>query len=111
MLWVPLDPHYCKLSENQEKSPRFCPMFSMLWGVCVLLAAALIQSPSLHLNFLVLLINILADSFVAVVWFGEMGSPFVTRVGLKLCVTLLPQPPKRWDSQSWPPYPVENTST
>lgn len=77
----------------------------------MLLAAALIQSPSLHLNFLVLLVNILADSFIAVVWFGEMGSPFVTRVGLKLCVILLPQPPKRWDSQSWPPYPVENTST
>lgn len=83
----------------------------MLWGVCVLLAAALIQLPSLYLNFLVLLVNILTDSFVAVVWFGEMGSPFVTRVGLKLYVILLPQPPKHWDSQSWPPCLVENTST
>lgn len=73
MLWVPLDPHYCKLRENQEKSPWFCPVFSMLWGVRALLAAALIQPPSLYLNFLVLLINILADSFIAVVCFGEMG--------------------------------------
>ena len=111
MLWVPLDPHYCKLRENQEKSPWFCPVFSMLWGVHALLAAALIQPPSLYLNFLVLLINILADSFVAVVWFGEMGSPFVTRVGLNLYVILLPPPPKHWDSQSGAPCPAENSST
>lgn len=77
----------------------------------MLLAAALIQLPSLYLNFLVLLVNILTDSFVAVVWFGEMGSPFVTGVGLKLYVILLPQLPNSWDSQSWPPCLVENTST
>lgn len=82
----------------------------MLWEVCVLLAAALMQPPSLYLNFLVLLINILADSFIAVVWFGEMGSPFVISVDLKLYVILLPQPLKCWDPQSWPPCPVENTS-
>lgn len=111
MLWVPLDPHYCKLSENRETSPWFCPVFPMLWGVCALLAAALIHPPSLYLNFLVLLINIPADSFNAVVCFGEMGSHFVTRVGLTLYVILLPQPPKRWDSQSWAPCPVENMST
>lgn len=58
-------------------------------GFVVLFAVALMQPPSLYPKLLVLLVNILENSLLL---FGlvRWGSPFVTRVGLKLCVTLLP---------------------